>query len=178
VITSLKNLYPFIVFIGIVFILLSIVLYISTFKYKKKKLKFLAIFASLSKRNIILLSTIILNFLIVVYYSVQIKYFSNIVIYLIIVNAVISVITALNIHMLISTIIYDTISIISLKILSLVYNYLENIYYNKLTFILGIIFLLLLNVYEIYVTFRQVEIVFNNKERNLKWLKIIMKLII
>ena len=163
-ISNLKNIYPFIIFIGIVFIIMSLVLFFGTIKYKKRKLKSLAVFASLNKRNIILLATIILNFLIVIYFAIRIKYYSDIVTYLIIVDGVISVITALNLHMLISTIIYDVISIVALKIVSLIYNYLENIYYDRLTFILGCIFVLLLIVYEVYVTFRQIEIVVNKDE--------------
>lgn len=158
-INNLKNLYPFIIFVGIILILMSLILFFGTIKYKKRKLKTLAIFASLSKRNIILISTIVLNFLIVIYYLFQIKNYSSIVTYLIIVNSVISIITALNVHMLLSTLLYSAISIASLKIVSLTYNYLQNVYYDRMTFILASIFVLLLVVYEIYVTFRQVEIV-------------------
>ena len=61
--------------------------------------------------------------------------------------------------MLLSTLLYSAISIASLKIVSLTYNYLQNVYYDRMTFILASIFVLLLVVYEIYVTFRQVEIV-------------------
>ena len=163
-INNLRNLFPFIVFVGIVFILMSLILFFGTIKYKKRKLKTLAVFASLSKKNIVLLASIVLNFLIVLFFSFRIKYYSNIVSLLIIVNGIIGIIVSLDFHMLISTILYDVIGVIALKILSLLYNYLENIYYDRLTFILGCIFILLLSVYEIYVTFRQIEIVFSKSE--------------
>ena len=167
-INNLKNIYPFVIFVGIVLIVLSLILFFGTIKYKKRKLKTLAIFASLSKRNIVLISTIVLNFLIVIYFLFQIKNYSDVVTYLIIVNGVISIITSLNIHMLLSTILYSAISILSLKIVSLTYNYLANIYYDRMTFILACIFILLLVVYEIYVTFRQVEIVMKKSKGGIK----------
>ena len=158
-IRDLKGIFSYFIFASIFIVLISIIFFFATKKYKKNKVKFFGLFTSLSTRDAILISSFILNFTIVVFFAVCPMYYNNYVMYMIIINSLISIITALNIHMILSLIIYSCISIFSLKIVNLVYNYLSSIYYDRLIFILGIIFCVMIIFYEMFVTFRLLEIV-------------------
>lgn len=157
-IQNLKSIYPYFIFASIVIILLSIILFFITRKYNKKTEKILSVFATLKRKNIILISCVILNFMLVAYFSIAIRYYSEFVVYIIIINTLISMIVSLDFHIIISNIIYSAISIFSLKIINLVYVYLSTIYYDRMTFILGSGFVLMIMVYEIFISFRQIEL--------------------
>ena len=158
-ISNLKSIYSYFIFAGIFIIILAIIFFFATKKYNKKRVKFFALFVNLNRKGIILISSFILNFTLVSYFAVKSLYFNNLIIYIIAINVIISCIVSLKPRLIISNIIYSLISVFSLKIINLVYNYLFNIYYDKLTFILSIIFVLMLIVYELFITFRLTEIV-------------------
>ena len=164
-ISNLKSIYSYFIFVGIFIVLMSIMFFFATRKYNKNRIKFFALFASLNKRSIVLISTFILNFTLVSFFSVRSNYFNNFAVYLILINIFISIIVSLNIKVSVSNIIYSIISIFSLKIVNIVYTYLSSIYYDRLTFILGAIFVLMVIVYELFITFRLTEIVLKNKDK-------------
>lgn len=164
-ISNLKSIYSYFIFVGIFIVLMSIMFFFATRKYNKKRIRLFALFASLDKRSIVLISTFILNFTLVSFFSIKSFYFNDFVIYLMIVNIVISIIISLNIRVSISNIIYSLMSIFSLKIVNIVYTYLSSIYYDRLTFVLGAIFVLMVIVYELFITFRLTEIVLKNKDK-------------
>lgn len=164
-ISNLKSIYSYFIFVGIFIVLISIIFFFATKKYNKNRIKLFALFSSLDKRSILLISTFVLNFTIVSFFSVKSLYFNNFVIYLILINILISIIVSLNIRVSISNIIYSLISIFSLKIINIVYTYLSSIYYDRLTFILGAIFVLMVIVYELFITFRLTEIVLKYKNK-------------
>jgi hypothetical protein len=72
-------------------------------------------------------------------------------------------IISVNLHIILLNVVYTFVSIFALKIINLVYNYLHSVYYDRLTFILGVIFVLLIIVYELFITFRQLEVVVRKK---------------
>lgn len=158
-IRDLRGVFSYFIFASIFIVFISIIFFFATKKYKKNKVKFFGLFTSLSTRDAILISSFILNFTIVVFFAVCPMFYNNFVMYMIIINTIISLITSLNVHMMLGSIIYSFISIFSLKIVNLVYNYLSSIYYDRITFILGIIFVIMILIYELFVTFRQLEIV-------------------
>lgn len=163
-INNLKSIYSYFIFVSIVIILLSIIFFFATKKYNKKRIKLFALFASLNNRSIVLVSSFILNFTLVAFYACAPKYFGDFSLYLLIISTLISMIVSLDIKLIINNTVYTLISIFSLKIINLVYNYLTLIYYNRLTFILGIIFILMVLVFELFITFRLIEIVLKNKK--------------
>ena len=158
-IRDFRGVFSYFIFASIFIVIISIIFFFATKKYKKNKVRFFGLFTSLSTRDVILISSFILNFTIVVFFVIFPMFYSNFVMYMIIVNTLISIITSLNVHMILGSIIYSFISIFSLKIVDLVYNYLSSIYYDRLTFVLGIIFVIMVIIYEMFVTFRQLEIV-------------------
>ena len=159
---NLNSLFSYFIFVSIFIIVLAILFFFATKKYSKKKVKLFSLFASLNKKSIILLSSFILNFTIIVFYAVATQHFNNLILYLIIVNNIIVIFVSLNIRLIISNLLYSTISIFSLKIINLIYNYLFYIYYDNLTFILGVIFILTIIVFEMFITVRLFEIVLKN----------------
>lgn len=158
-IRNLKGIYSYFIFAGIFLFLLSLIFFFVTRKYKKSRIKILALLSSLNKRTIILVSTFILNFTLVAFFAISSKNYNDFVMYMILINSGISIIVSLNIRMIISTVLYTFISIFSLKIINLVYNYLSSIHFDRLTFILGMIFVLMVIIYELFVTVRLLEIV-------------------
>lgn len=160
-IANLKSIYSYFIFIAIFIIILSIIFFLTTRKYSKRKVKLFSLFSSLNNRTIILLASFILNFTLVSFFAVSTKHFNNFILYLIIINNIITIIISMDISVIVANIIYSIISIFSLKIINLVYNYLSLIYYDRLTFILGIIFVLMIIVYELFITVRLFEIVLN-----------------
>lgn len=158
-ISNLKSIYSYFIFISIFIVILSIIFFFATKKYSKRKVKFLALFVNLDRKNIILISSFLLNFTLVAFFAVKSDNFNNMVIYLIATNVIISCIVSLKLKIILSNIIYSLISCFSLKIINLVYTYLTNIYYDRLTFILAIIFILMVIVYQLFITFRLTEMI-------------------
>lgn len=158
-IRDFRGIYSYFIFASIFIVILSIIFFFATKKYKKNKVKVFGLFTSLTKRNIILISSFILNFTIIVFFALCPSFYNDFVLYMIITNTIISIVVSLNLHMIIGIVIYTCISIFSLKIVNLVYNYLSSIYYDRLTFVLGMIFVCMIIVYELFITFRQLEMV-------------------
>lgn len=161
-IQNIKSIYSYFIFAGIFIFIISIIFFLATKKYSKKRVKFFALLSSLDKRSIILVSTFILNFTEVTYFSIATFNYNNFAMYLIIFTSLVSIIVSLNPHVIFGNTVYTAISIFSLKIINLVYNYLSFVYYDRLTFILGVIFVLMVIIYELFITIRQIEIVVKN----------------
>ena len=142
---------------------MALIFFFATRKYKKTRIKFFALFTTLSKRKVVLVASLILNFTLVSFFAVATFFYNDFVMYMIIINSLISMIVSVNLHIICSNLVYTIISVFSLKIINLVYNYLNSIYYDTLTFILGAIFVLMIIVYELFVTFRQLEIIVKKK---------------
>lgn len=163
-ISSLKSIFSYFVFVGVVIVLIAIILFLTTKKYNKKKIRLLALFSSLNSRSIILISSFVLNLTLCVFYAFAPHLYCSFVIYFLVINTIISMIVSLDLKIIIGNSIYTIISIFSLKIISLVYNYLSLIYYDRLTFILGLIFTIMVCIYEFFIMFRLTEIVLKNKK--------------
>lgn len=156
---NLNSLFSYFIFVSIFIIVLAILFFFATKKYSKKKVKLFSLFASLNNRSIILLSSFILNFTLIAFYAVATQHFNSLIVYLIIINNIVAMVVSLNYRVIISNVLYSVISIFSLKIINLVFNYLSLIYYDRLTFILGVIFVLMIIVFEMFITVRLFEIV-------------------
>lgn len=160
---SFRGIFSYFIFTGIVIVLMALIFFFATRKYKKTRIKFFALFTTLSKRKVVLVASLILNFTLVSFFAVATFFYNDFVMYMIIINSLISMIVSVNLHIICSNLVYTIISVFSLKIINLVYNYLNSIYYDTLTFILGAIFVLMIIVYELFVTFRQLEIIVKKK---------------
>lgn len=163
-VSNLKSIFSYFVFVSVVIVIMAIIFFLITKNYSKKKIKILALFSSLNGRSIILIASFVLNLTLTVFYAFVPQLYCEFVLYFLIINTLISMIVSLDVKVIISNLVYTIISIFSLKIISLVYNYLSYIYYDKLTLILGLIFTIMVCLYELFIMFRLTEIVLKNKK--------------
>ena len=143
------------------FSFLFIILIFFTKRYKDKYKNLYSLFLNLSKKDTFLLSTTVLNFLVVLFFLINIKSFLNIGIYAILIVNIYSCFFSFNFHVIISDIIYTTMSIMMLWVLNVVNNYSIYIITNNLTIILKILLMILIFVYSLFVLVRKEEIIFS-----------------
>lgn len=148
----------FYLFFMIIVLLLAVLLFIYTRKYKKSKVRLLGLFMSLTKRESLLVSTNLLGFLLNVWCAFNINNYNNLFLLMILFNALITMIIACNLHMIGAEIIYTGISVVVLKLLNLINVYLNNVNYNVLTHSLSIIFLFTIVIYSCFIFVRKVEL--------------------
>lgn len=148
----------FYVFFSIFVLVLAIWLFIYTRKYKKSKVRLLGLFLNLTKRECILLSTNVLGFLLNIWCAINISSYNNLFLVMILVNAVVTIVGALDLHIVAAEIVYTGITVVVLKLLSLINIYLNNVSYNVLTHSLSIIFLLTIIVYSCFICIRKLEL--------------------
>ena len=120
-------------------------------------------FLNLNRRDIVLLSCTLLNLIFVLYLCFFIKNFNNLILYMIIVNSLVSLGISLNSSIIVFDVFHTAITVIVLKLFSLIYNYLFNIYYTRIVFILGILFMLMIVIYVLFVTYRKLELIFHRE---------------
>ena len=155
----LTSIYPYFIFLSVFIVVLAIILFLGTRKYKDKRTKFYSLFLNLNARSVILVATTLLNLTFILYLTLCVKYYDDFILYLLIANSVVSIIMSLDIHLVGYDILYTVISVIILKVFSLIYNYLDTIYYNRVIFVLGIVFLLMIIIYAFFITIRKIEII-------------------
>lgn len=155
----LTSIYPYFIFLSVFIVVLAIILFLVTRKYKDKRTKFYSLFLNLNARSVILVATTLLNLTFILYLTLCVKYYDDFILYLLIANSVVSIIMSLDIHLVGYDILYTVISVIILKVFSLIYNYLDTIYYNRVIFVLGIVFLLMIIIYAFFITIRKIEII-------------------
>ena len=121
-------------------------------------------------RKTILLACSIVNVMIIIYSCFFIKNYNNIILYMLIANTLISASVSLNIRTILFDIFYLLITLSSLKIFSLIYNYLNEVYYSKIVYILSLIFMAMILFYGIFITIRKIELIlYKERERKIVW---------
>ncbi len=166
-IKSLSSIYSYYIFCSIFIILISLILFFATKRYRKLNENIYSIFLNLNMRKTILLACSIVNVMIIIYSCFFIKNFNNIILYMLIANTLISASVSLNIRTILFDIFYLLITLSSLKIFSLIYNYLNEVYYSKIVYILSLIFMAMILFYGIFITIRKIELILH-KERERK----------
>jgi len=162
-IKSLNSIYSYYIFYSVFIVILSIILFYATKKYKSNKERIYSMFLNLNRRDIVLLSCTFLNLIFVLYLCFFIKNFNNLILYMIIVNSLVSLGISLNSSIIVFDIFHTTITVLILKLFSLIYNYLFNIYYTRVIFVLGILFMLMIVIYVLFVTYRKLELIFHRE---------------
>lgn len=142
-------------------ILLFIFSYNLTKKYNRNYEKIYSLFFDVSKREALLQAASLLNLLLIVFFIIDINSLTNIYFYIIVFINVISCLLAFNFHFIITDIIYGSISIVLIYLLSLVNDYLKYINFNYFIFVLELLFILLIIIYAVFITFRKFEILLN-----------------
>jgi hypothetical protein len=76
-----------------------------------------------------------------------------------IVNALVTIILSLKIHIIIAEIIYTSVTVGLITLLSLINTFLTTVNYDKMTHILSIVFLCTIVVYAFFIAVRKLELV-------------------
>ena len=152
-------------FILVFAIISSFAIFFLTKKYNDKYHNLYSLFMDISKKNIILESIVLLNFLVVFYFIFNIDNFSSIAFYLIIVINIISCFISFNFHIIISNIIYSGISVVLLWLLNLLNNYSKFILYDEKIMLVKILFIIMVIIFTLLVVVRQTEILIRTERR-------------
>ena len=155
-----KFLFDYYLFFSIIVLIMSGVVILLTKKYSKKRIKTLGFFLDLSKSQCILLATNTLHVITSLYCVFRVENFGIIYITIFITNCVIAIVCSLNLHYAIAAVIYDSITIIVLILLSLVKSYLIEVRYDSMINILSIVFSVGIITYLLYTTTRKTELMF------------------
>lgn len=157
--SNLKQILNLYIFFSIVVIILALSLFLYTRKYNKKKIRILGLFLDLSKIDCIVLATNVLHLILSIYCVFNIEKFNIMFFTMIAVNAIVSIVLSFNLHLIIAEIIYTSITLFGLILLNLVNTFLNNISYDKMTYILSLIFMGTIVVYLLFTSVRKLELV-------------------
>lgn len=155
---NIKQLVSLYLFYCLIVVTLAIFLFIYTNKYKKERIKIFGLLLDLNKREIIILSCNILNLIVTIYSLITIKQFSLTLISMLITISLITLVCSLNIHIIISELIYSSITIVVLKLLNLINLFLSNVSFDYLTYILSVVFMLTILAYSLFIFIRKTEL--------------------
>lgn len=153
-----KTILNFYMWFSIIAILIFLGITLYTKNFKKSKIKILGLFLNLSKIDCILMSTIVLSVMMTIYCVLNIDKFVSVFRILFIINSVIAIIFSLNFHFIIAELIYSSINLVVLRLLSLVNSFITSVNYDKITHILSIVFSCAIIVYSLFCAMRKTEI--------------------
>lgn len=156
---NLKLILNLYIFFSIIVILLAVFLFIYTKKYIQKKVRILGLFLDLSKIDCIVLATNLLHLIISIYCVFNIDKFNIMFFAMIAFNSIVSIILSFNLHLIFAEIIYTFITLFVLILLNLVNTFLTKINYDKMTYILSLIFMGTIVVYLLFTGVRKLELV-------------------
>lgn len=168
---NIQLLLHIILFISTVEIAAFFVFYLFTKKFNQRYKNFYSSFFNITIREILLKATTLLNFLLILYFVFDISSFSKFGWIILLVTNIYSCILSLNVSVIISNIIYTSISIILLWLLEIVHNYTYFILYDSYTVFLKILFMILIIVYAIFISIRREELLLKKYKfrRHILW---------
>ena len=158
VINDIKLLSSLFIFSSIIIVVLSLALFLFTRKYSDKKRNLFSVFLDTSIRESILNASNFLNLILILYLVFNIDNFNNLTVMILLVNLVIYLALSLNLYLMFSALIYTGISIALLKILSLIDNYLEFIFFDRNIFYLKVLLIIMIVIFSCFTTIRRLEL--------------------
>lgn len=145
-------------YISIVALILFVIGFILTSKYKNKYRGFYAVFLGITKREIFIHVTSFLNCLLLFYFLFNINAFYRYGLIMIILINLLSCTFSFNFHIIIMDVVYTCISSLLFMILRLVNNYLVDVVFDYKVNILRVVFMILVAMYIVYITVRKLEV--------------------
>lgn len=158
--STLKVILDFYIFFSVIVLAVSGIVFFSTRKFNKKRIKTLGFFLDLTKSQSVLLATNTLHIIIALYCILRVENFSVMYIAMLITNCIIALICSLNLHYAIAEVVYDSITVVVLILLSLVKSYLVEVQFDNMINWLCIAFSIGIVVYLMYATTRKLELLF------------------
>lgn len=162
--SKLKLMFSFYIFMAIIIICISFFAFFITKKYKEKRIKLYALFMDISKREVILLSCSLFTLFVNIFLHINVKVYSNLFMYMLIFSSVIFIIFALNIRLILLEIFYLGSELLIINLLTYVNNYINYVFFDKMIVALKIVFIVLACLYGIYIFVRKVEILLKNNK--------------
>lgn len=157
---KVKLLLDFYIFFSVIVLLISGIVFLSTKKFNRNRIKTLGFFLDLTKSQCVLLAGITLHLIVSLYCILKIENFSIMYVAMLIGSCVISLICSLNLHYAIAEVVYDAITIVVLILLSLIKSYLLEVSFDAMINCLCIVFSIGIVVYLMYATTRKLELLF------------------
>lgn len=152
-------------YLFVVILILILILLLTTTKYKDKYKNIYSMFMDLSFKDIVLYSTIILNFIYIIYFVVHPELFNDYGLYLIILNTIISIIFRHKLLSSIVDILLVVLTYVMFDIMNLVDQYMQTIYISKEIKAARILFSIFFVLFILYVTIRKFENIFKTKRK-------------
>lgn len=164
-ISTMRLTFSIFCYIAVVVLILFLISIFLTYKYKNRYRGFYAIFLGATKREMFIHVTNLLNFLILLYFLFNIKYFYTYGLYMIIFINLLSCTIAFKFHIIIMDVAYTIISSSLFLLLRLVNNYLLFVYYDNKISLLKIIFMIMIFIYILYISIRKMEVTMKSFKR-------------
>ena len=157
--SNLKLVLDFYIFFSIVTLIISVVLFLMTKNFNQRKIKVLGLFLDLSRNDCIILATNLYQLILTIYCVININKFCLLFMAMFIINALVTIILSLKIHIIVAEIIYTSVTVGLITLLNLINTFLTTVNYDKMTHILSIVFLCTIIVYAFFITVRKLELV-------------------
>ena len=166
-ISKLKLLFSIFIFVSVITLILFIVAFFATKKFNNKYRHIFAMFIDVDRSRTVLYASILLNFLLSLFFLLFIDKYDSFGMQIIIVAGIISCLVAFNARIILNTIIHTAITVEVLWLLRVVDNYLNYVLYDTKILVLRILFTIMIGIYIFFVTIRKIEISLkiNNKIR-------------
>ena len=157
---KLKLLLDFYIFFSVIVLAISIIVFLSTRNFNRKRIKTLGFFLDLSKSQCILLAVNTIHIIVALYCIFKSDNFGIVYVAMLIANCVIALICSLNLHYAIAEVVYDSITVGVLTLLNLINSYLNDVSDDITIKVLSIVFSIGIIVYLMYATTRKIELLF------------------
>lgn len=157
-IVRLQLLFNIFIFISIITFILFIIGLLFTRKFNNKYRNIYALFIDVNKGLSTLYASILLSFLLSIFFLIFIDKYDTFGIYMIIVAGIISSIISFNLKFIINNTIHTFITAALLWLLRVVNNYLEFVMFDTKVLVLKYLFMFVIFIYITFVSIRKVEI--------------------
>ena len=156
-------------YIGLFSIIFFVLSFLFTKTFRNRFKKFYSLLFDLPANAIFVQATILLNFLLILYFLMDIESYVFFGVYAIGIVCLFTCLLAFNFHVMAASMLYYCISILLLWVLSMVNDYLHYVLQSFFTVSLKASFILFIFIYVLFVTIRMEEIVITNyRTRRLK----------
>ena len=155
---SPKSLTGFYIFFSIITIAIMVSIFLYTKIFKKNKVKVLGLFLNLNKSDCVVISSNLLCFIITLYCVFNIDNFGLLFTSMLIVNSFISIIFSFSFHIVLTEIVYTSITILALTLLNLINTFLTSVNYDTMTYILSIAFSCAVIAFSCFASLRKLEL--------------------
>ena len=152
------NIFIFMLFFCFLFFIVSMFV---TRRFNNRYRKFYSIFLDLGKKDAFLYATLFLNFLLVMYFFIDISSFYYIGIYMILFVNILASLFFGNLYLILVNAFYCVVSINLLWLLSMINTYLVDVILDKNILYLKYLLIVLIILYTIFMSIRKLEIILN-----------------